>query len=231
MTSETTRRLMLLQGMYAIHESFCATFPLACAKGCRLCCTANVTLTSLEARLIAAHWSAEIPGAPIDALAAVSGQRFQPRLTINHIAELCVQGEDVPEEAADPAAGPCPLLKGDDCSIYAVRPFACRAMVSRGTCRQDGEADMPETILAANNMFMQYIEAMDHGGVFGNLTDLLLLFCRTDADAVEAALQTAVRQAQLTANRPIPALMIPPECRPALQPLMDEIRQLFQAAQ
>lgn len=229
MSSETAIRLQLLKGLYAIHDAFCATFQLACGKGCRLCCTANVTLTSLEARLIAEPWHSEEPGAPVQALTETDGRRFQPRLTINRIAELCMQDQDVPEEAADPLAGSCPLLQGNDCSIYPLRPFACRAMVSRCTCRPGGEADMPETLLAANNVLMQYIEAIDHGGGFGNLTDMLLLICTTEADQVDSTVRSAVNEGKLAANRPIPALMVPPECREALKSLMTEIQRLFQS--
>lgn len=231
MSSETAIRLQLLKGLYAIHDAFCATFQLACGKGCRLCCTANVTLTSLEARLIAAKWHADSSGTPLQALTETDRRRFQPRLTINRIAELCLQDQEIPEEAAEPLAGSCPLLRGDDCSIYTVRPFACRAMVSRCTCLPGGEADMPEPLLAANNVLMQYIEALDNGGGFGNLADMLLIICTTEADQVDSAVRSAVNDGKLAANRSIPALMVPPECREALKQLMAEIQRLFQGLQ
>jgi hypothetical protein len=38
-----------LQQIYQLYDMVCAGANMFCAKGCSLCCTANVTMTTLEA--------------------------------------------------------------------------------------------------------------------------------------------------------------------------------------
>ncbi|KJS29427.1 MAG: hypothetical protein VR64_19765 [Desulfatitalea sp. BRH_c12] len=212
----------ILQNLYALYDRFCAEFAAACHKGCAHCCTANVTLTTLEASLIIDYWSCPgQPGAPLDALrATVARPHFQPILTINQVAEYCVRGLDIPDEAADPSAGPCPLLKDRLCSIYSVRPFGCRAMHSQSDCAGEGAAEMPEWLLAANNLMLQYVEGLDAQGVTGNLSALLLLLSQP---------QPAAAPAGMPANRSIPVLMIPPDLRQRLDPLLRGIQRMFRS--
>ena len=225
---EIANRLHLLKELYARYEAFGAAYQPACRKGCALCCTANVTMTTLEGVLICHHWTSiggEIPAGALSAAAA--RPRFQPRLTINHLAALCVQGEEIPEEAADPQVGPCPLLVDDLCSIYAVRPFGCRAMVSRTDCARTGAAEMPDEVLAANNLLLQFIEGIDVHGLSGNLTDLLLFLSTPEHLGMCERMEKLSPTGTLTGNHPIPALMIPPEHRDRLQSLLQSIQQML----
>jgi Fe-S-cluster containining protein len=218
-------RLTLLKKIYRLYDDFMVNFNTACRKGCDLCCTANVTLTTLEGLLILKHLEAEGMEWPGPALeTAAQGQRFQPALTINAIAALCLQDKAIPEEAADPASGPCPLLHGGGCTIYAARPFGCRAMVSRRQCARGGAAEMPELVLSANHLVLQFIEAIDLPGLSGNLTDVLrLLASPQPRSSVESG--PAIKPPQgLTANQPIPALMVPPEHRDPLRLLIQTIQ-------
>ena len=105
--------------------------------------------------------------------AAASPTRYRPAVTLNHMAAFCMQGLDLPEEVNDPAAGSCPCLEADLCPLYAVRPFGCRAMLSTRPCVQGGQAHMPPFILSLNNVIMQYLEAIDRPGGWGNLIDVL----------------------------------------------------------
>lgn len=225
------KRLQVLEKIYALHAAYGASFELACDRGCAVCCTANVTLTTLEALYILRHWQSQGRPAPAEALAAAARQpRFQPKLTINRMAALCLQGAPVPEEAADPGAGPCPLLAGNCCTIYPARPLACRAMVSRERCAQGGAADMPDEILAANHLLMQFVEALDPAGASGNLVDVLLFLLQPVALSAYTAGRPAAVPPPLAPHRAIPALMIPPELRDRLLPLARAVQQYCQEA-
>jgi hypothetical protein len=220
---ESLRRL---QNLYALYDHHFSGLESACRKGCALCCTANVTMTTLEGLAIMHHWLAHGQAPPLSLLRkAARHARFQPALTINHLAALCADDRDIPDESADPHAGPCPLLSDDVCTVYAVRPFGCRAMVSLTNCAHTGVADMPDFVLAANTLFAQFVEALDRRGRSGNLTDILLwLSVPAHLDAYENRRQVPP-SGGLAANRPIPVLMIPPEYRQRIQPLLRALQQ------
>jgi Fe-S-cluster containining protein len=224
-------RLRVLEKIYALHADFCGPFDLACGRGCARCCTANVTLTTLEALCIVRHWHAIGRSVPLAALeAAAQRPRFQPTLTINRMAALCLQGAEVPEEEADPAVGPCPLLDADRCSIYPARPLACRAMVSRAACAQGGAAEMPEEILGANHLLMQFVEALDLHGASANLADALLLLLRPERLAAYTSGAPVAAAPPLAPHHAIPALMIPPELRARLLPLAQAVQACLRNA-
>jgi hypothetical protein len=165
-----------LEKIYALYDQFFCAMRTACGKGCATCCTANVTMTTLEGLFMLDHWQAQGRKPPVELLRkSAQNPGFQPTLTINQLAALCLEDKQIPDESADPGAGPCPLLRNDHCTLYAARPFGCRAMVSLTDCAHSGEADMPDFVLAANNLISQFIEALDHAGRFGNLADILLL--------------------------------------------------------
>lgn len=220
---ESLRRL---QSLYALYDHYFSGLETACRKGCALCCTTNVTMTTLEGLAIMPHWLAHGQAPPWTLLQQTATlPRFQPVLTINHLAALCAADQPFPEEAADPHAGPCPLLLNDACTVYAVRPFGCRAMVSLTNCAHTGAADMPDFVLAANNLFAQFVEALDARGRSGNLTDILLwLSGPAHRDACENRQEVPPSEG-LAANRPIPVLMIPPEYRQRLQPLLQALQR------
>jgi Fe-S-cluster containining protein len=207
------RRLKLLVEIYRIHDEFMSGFDTVCRKSCARCCTRNVTATTLEARLILNHLkTATKPGGLASVREAACGPRFQPRTTINQLAGMCAKGLDIPEESAETATEPCPFLRADVCRIYAVRPFGCRAMVSQSDCGETGEAHMPDFVLTVNNAFLQYIEALDEAGVQGNLIDVLLY---------SASPETGGHK--IIRNHPLPVLMVPPEHRHRIRPLLDAL--------
>ena len=73
----------------------------ACRTGCSYCCHTSVAVSQLEAQIIG-----EAIGAP-------------PRYTPSRQSR---------EEIAHYHRQPCPFLVNSKCSIYAVRPMACRLM-------------------------------------------------------------------------------------------------------
>ena len=86
-------------------------------------------MTTLEGFYIISHEVVARQPDMIQKIEAMSHvRRFQPLLTINSLAELCIRGEDPPEEDYDASWGQCPLLCNRECLIYEARPFACRCM-------------------------------------------------------------------------------------------------------
>jgi Fe-S-cluster containining protein len=216
-----------LKTIYAIYDEFTADTYRACRKHCASCCTCNVTGTTLEGWLIHDRLmsAATDHTAFLENLSEIAPPgRFQPRVTINDMVAMCMQGKSLPDEQNDPAAGVCPFMEGDTCSIYAVRPFGCRAMLSTLDCTGRAEAHMPPLILSANNVVMQYIETLDRPGASGNLIDILLFLSDPAQRRAYENRQCLQWPQSLQPNRPFPALMIPPEHRTAIQPLLQALK-------
>jgi hypothetical protein len=95
-----------------------APLSIACRKGCAWCCHQNVEVSIPEAILIAVETSApgDIRGSATDRAAeAFSG--------LNDIARA-------------KTGQPCPFLNSElECSIYEIRPFACRSFYSPDATR------------------------------------------------------------------------------------------------
>ncbi len=218
-------KLHVLEELYRLYENFSGSVNAACKRYCAHCCTCNVTLTTLEAYGIAEHLTSGENQASLEALRnAAARDHYQPALTINRLAEICARGDDPPEEDNDPAWGRCPFLTGEDCPIYPIRPFGCRCMTSTRVCEDAGHARMDSFTMTVNNLFMQYIEHIDADGCTGSLLDV--------APALSSA--TRLRQYRenklmcaehgLLSNQPIPVLMIPPEHRAKIQPILEAIQ-------
>jgi hypothetical protein len=152
-------------------------------------------------------------------------RRFRPRTGINAIAALVLGGEDPPEEGADPAAGPCPLLRGHCCPIYPLRPFACRCMVSTRSCEVVGYATIDDFLVTVNTVFQQTIEDLDVGGATGNLSDLVPLLGRSDVKETYLRGRLDPAALDLAPNRRMPALMVPPGHRARMAPIVERLRK------
>lgn len=222
-------KLEKLDGLYRIHERCVSESESACVRGCSICCTRNVTLTSLEAAYLLSNLEDDEKEAVTGRIREQSDRkRLIPLVTVNAMARRCMNGEDLPEEACDPAWTPCPLLDSDgSCSVYAFRPFACRAMVSRRTCGVSGEADMDDYLFTLNNVFMQIIEHMDPGGAFANLMDMVLHL--EDDERLDHYNKHGVHPEPPQAfpmNEAASILMIPPEHRDRIRPVMEALQEL-----
>ncbi|MBF0302717.1 MAG: YkgJ family cysteine cluster protein, partial [Desulfamplus sp.] len=166
----------ILKQLFMLFDRFTKDMERACAEGCAACCTRNVTLTSLEAKHILDGLNIDEKDAVLTRIAnELHKNRMVPKTTINELAKICMNGEEPPEEFADPLWGECPLLSNQRCMVYDLRPFACRAMMSKKRCNVTGFAEMDEYMVTLSNVFMQYFEHIDNGGYFGNLSDILLL--------------------------------------------------------
>ena len=203
-----------LEKIYALHDDLMEKLALACRAGCDLCCTRNVSVTSLEAALIAGHLEKTGRNEHLAKIEAVINlPRFQPLTTTNTLAQLCRNGQTPPDEKCDPAWRPCPFLTKSRCSIYTVRPFACRCMVSKSVCREGGQAEIDDYHLALHTVFMQFIEHADATGCTGNLIDMLGV--------------PPTGQDGFVPNRPIEMILLPPEYQARGREIVGKLSALF----
>ena len=217
-------RLFVLNELYRIFDAFINTQELACARHCDACCTRNVSLTTLEGLNLVRHLDADGDAVWVSSLARMaSGNRFRPQVTTNRLAALCAEGAPLPDEPNDPGWGRCALLSQRECPAYLARPFACRCMVSQRACATDGHADMPPLIVTVSNVFMQSIEHVDVPGCTGNLVDVLSMLADDENRNRYLRGELACDRHLLLENQPIGVLMVPPEHRDRVRPLLDAI--------
>ena len=204
-----------------VYDEHVGSLDLACRAGCAACCTINVTITALEGYLIVE--TLERSGR-IDVLEPlnhyISRQRFIPQFTFNRLTEMMVREEDVPEEVIDPAWGACPLLNDNQCPIYALRPFACRCLVSQRECRYGEYALMSPLTVAVNHVMLQYIEHVDSSGFTGNMTDVLLFMKSPENRKRYRKSYLSVHGQPFIPNFPVRHLLIEPEYKEAIAPLL-----------
>ncbi len=216
-------RLAALEAVYRLYDRFVEGLNLFCRRGCAHCCTANVTLTSLEARYLLDAVPRSVRSNLLQRLAAQAARRSPAApLTTNKLARLCAEGRTPPEvpEVAD--AGRCPLLTRETCPVYTARPFACRCLVSTSDCDVSGCASMDEFTLSLNTVFLQCIEHLDASGVSGSLAVLPAWLGRFPGRVPPP--DTSLPSG-LAANSPLTVLMVPPEQRAAMAPWLERLRQ------
>jgi hypothetical protein len=96
-------------------------------------------------------------------------------------------------------------------------------MVSREVCETEGRADMPALIVTVNHVFMQTIEHIDRPGCTGNLVDVLSMLSDGDSRDGYRSGRPDCRRHRLLDNQPMEVLMVPPEHRGRVRPLLDAI--------
>lgn len=221
-----TEKLLMLDKIYALYDNVISQYHVACKKHCMVCCTRNVTLTTLEGAKLVEY--IEMSG-QINLFElvknSISQKRFIPMITTNRIAHYCVSGKEIPDEEIDPAWGVCPLLKTDICPVYDARPFGCRCLISEDDCAKTGYARIDPYILTINDIFLQHIEHLDHHGMTGNLSDILLFIesgTKKGCSANEVFVpDTLIRNCQLR------MLMIPPEYRNRVKPILESLKKIM----
>lgn len=218
-------KLEALKHLYAIYDDFVFRFNLACGRTCSDCCTCNVTLTTLEGYNILESLTSSKKQRLISQLTGASfPKRFIPQITTNQIAARTLQNRELPEEENDPLAGDCPLLTDDECPIYPLRPFGCRCLISKSRCGETGYADMNEFVFTVNTVFLQTIEQLDNPGCYGNFSDLLLTLEKDGSRRLYEAGRLDCEKNALIPNHPMKALMVPPEHRERIAPILQRIR-------
>ncbi|MBF0120302.1 MAG: hypothetical protein HQK79_15810 [Desulfobacterales bacterium] len=201
-------KLKKLEDLYKIYDDFVKNFNFSCKKYCSTCCTCNVTMTTLEGHYINKYLD---NFKKLDLKIYVHKKRFKPQITINQIGYLCIKGQEIPIEENDPSWGECVLLENGECPIYQVRPFSCRSFLSISNCKDNGSAYVDPFILTVSEVLFQFIEHIDSDGYTGNLIDILI--------------KLQGNEIKLIPNRHIHALMIPPENREKIKPLISEIHK------
>ena len=164
----------LLEAVCDVYEEVCSRFPHVCARECSACCTCNVVATTLEVLSVIEEMERINKSQILTGFVHESaGNRLRPRLTINELAQYCLEGKEPPEGDSEYGSLPCPLREHDGCPVYHVRPFSCRSMWSSELCSHGGHAVMNPVLISMNGVFEQIIEHLDHGGLVGNMLDLL----------------------------------------------------------
>ena len=223
---ELSKKLAALEKIYGIYDRFAASLDLACRKYCAHCCTTSVTLTTVEAYKIAMELESNPQVAWIEKVRkAAARKHFKPKITTNQLANLCAQGIEPPEEE-NSQWDACPLLADDLCTIYADRPFGCRCLLSRHNCETEGYADMDDYVLAVNTVFLQSIEHMDNKGCTGNLMDVLEVMVSEENRRAYENGTLKCQAVGLVANQPLNILMIPPEHRTKMEPILKSLQQI-----
>jgi len=220
-------KLTALNRIFAVYDRFCATLDVACKKYCAHCCTANVTLTTLEGYKIVDHLIATGKLDVIDGLKHMAATpRYQPQISTNRLAELYAAEAKVPEEEMAAEWEECSLLAKNVCAIYDLRPFGCRCFVSRKNCAETGYADIDEFTASVNTMFLQTIEHLDADGCSGNLINVLQVMASEDNRRAYAKDRLKCETNGLIVNWSLKVLMIPPEHRIKMEPILQELRQI-----
>ena len=221
------KKIAALDRIYAAYDRFCATLEVACKKYCAHCCTANVTLTTLEGYKIVDHLIAADKLDIIDGLKHMAATApYRPQISTNRLAELYAAEARVPAEEMANGWQECSLLSKNVCSIYDLRPFGCRCFVSRKNCAETGYADIDEFTASVNTVFLQTIEHLDADGCSGNLIDVLQVMASEDNRRAYAKNRLTCDINGLIVNWSLKVLMIPPEHRTKMEPILQELRNI-----
>ncbi len=167
----------ILLAIYNEFEAWSDSIARVCVKGCSTCCSQNVMISAFEGERILdfirkkgdEQWCAGRLQSSIPTAA--------PTLTANEFAAAYLQQQEVEGKQNIPTDSRCPFLEKDCCSIYPVRPFACRCFLSEKPCKAEGTAVLPEHYLAAATAMMQLIEHLGQNEYWGNMVDVLLALC------------------------------------------------------
>ena len=221
------KKLEALSRVYKIYDAYSATLNLACQAKCAHCCTTNVTMTTLEGYKIIDDLMAAGKQGLIDSLKGIKErERFQPQLTTNRMAELCAADAKIPQEDTAGNWQDCSLLDDSLCTIYDLRPFGCRCFVSRKNCGQEGYADIDDFTASVNTVFLQVIEHLDAAGCSGNLIDVLQFMASDDMRLAYEQGEVDCEKNGLIVNWELKVLMIPPEHREKIEPILQLLRDI-----
>jgi hypothetical protein len=224
---DISSKLKILDQIYAIYDNFAASLNLACKNHCDHCCTSGVILTTLEGYQIIDRLSADPNTDVIQHIRCASEiKRLRPQITTNRLAQLCARGGDTPQEADNMDLQSCPLLADHQCPIYEWRPYGCRCLVSRHNCGEKGYAEIDDFVLSVNTVFLQTIEHVDAGGCSGNLVDVLQTLSIENNRKAYCSSALHCSANKLIPNQPLEVLMIPPEHRSKMEPILLELRQI-----
>lgn len=105
------------EAVRAVAASQPPRLPSACREGCAFCCHQTVGTAAPEVLRIAAHLRQTLTPERMEATRLRVRQRAEQRRALR-------------PDRLSRARLPCPLLEGDGCTAYAVRPLTCRGFNS-----------------------------------------------------------------------------------------------------
>ena len=131
----------------------------ACRRGCAHCCHISVQITEIEASLISKHSGKPVSTNPAD------GVRLLEGLASEEGGEWLMRAQQDSVSAHTGVA--CPFLgPGNDCTVYEVRPLACRLHLSLSDddvpCRLSGSegGETGAEVLYVNTMARKVNDAV-----------------------------------------------------------------------
>jgi len=138
-------------------------------------------------------------------------------LTTNGFARLCLEKKEINEDDVGcQENGICPFLEENCCTIYAVRPFACRSFASTKDCHDTDTAQLSERLLVINTVTMQLLEHLGQKRYWGNMLDVLMALVQEKENwavkkyiSGDGKIERAIKNT-LTAE-PIPGFLVKPE--------------------
>jgi hypothetical protein len=223
---DLNNKLAALDQIYQIYDHFASGLDLACRKHCAHCCTTGVTLTTVEGYKMAKKLESGENTRWIEKIEqALKQPHFQLKITTNQLANMCAEGIELPAEE-NTGWTACPFLTHALCPLYIVRPFGCRCLVSRNDCGKEGCAEIDDFVLSVNTLFLQTIEHMDAGGCTGNLLDILGVMALKENRQRYAEGKLNCRHPGLIRNHPLKVLMVPPEHRTRMEPILQSLRNI-----
>ena len=213
-------RMESLEKLYAICGEYYAFDNLNCKGGCAACCTADVTLTTLEAQHVLDYVKTET-NIELSSIITLHEKRYIPDISLNTLADKYAKKEAYEEKEKERPGAPCFFLKDDLCSVYPARPMMCRIMLSQKNCHEYGVADMPPLAVTLSNILLQVVEHLDADGYTGNISDVISYVSRI------AKGNHNTTPDQLVKNRKIPLLMLPPEDKQKAMPMLTAIGKIL----
>jgi len=216
----------VLSSIYNIFDQWNNGLDKACHRGCSGCCTQNVTITAVEGEAILRFILAEDMSLWMAEKLASPRTHQTPKMTTNDFAAACFEGKDVDPEAYHNLSV-CPFLEKNICTIYPVRPFACRLFISRETCSAMRPALVADDYIEAATAVSQIIEHLGQKEYWGNMLDVLLALLdisefRAIAEHLNSTQIIQARMQTLTA-KPLPGFLYSEEHAEKVFPLLQLI--------
>lgn len=209
-------KTQMLEALYRVYDLEASRFESACQVHCSACCSVNLIGVSLEADYILGGFDHKDPVVQntLDLYHGFKDKLFRPRLTINELAQACIdRSEPKQDHSQGPVNEKCPFKGPGGCQIYDRRPFACRMMWSQELCLDSGQAVMPDELVSLNGAFQQVMEDMDVRGLYGNIFDLMDLLNQAEIRSDYESGRPMAPDSRTLKNSPNPGFIIPPEHR------------------
>lgn len=119
-------------------RTYLQNVPIACVKGCSWCCFQPVYLTTQEALLLYEYVMQAFDALQIKIIQSKAESKFKKTRKLT-------------EDKKQYIIHPCPFLVDNSCSVYPVRPMACRIYLSKdvNSCKKKYDKPGDKSIFPA----------------------------------------------------------------------------------